>query len=616
MGKAVYVFNCSDQMDYLSLAGIFKGLAASGSWGCFDEFNRLVPEVLSVCSVQFKSVTDAIKAKATRFTIQEAEISLDPSCGAFITMNPGYIGRSELPEGLKALFRPITVVVPDLELICQNMLMAEGFVEAKDLARKFTTLYFLCRDLLSAAKHYDWGLRAIKSVLVVAGGFKRAEPDLAENAILMRALRDFNLPKIAAEDLEIFGGLLGDLFPAINPPRNRDLDFESVVEEAAEETNMHSAPEFILKIIQLKELMEIRHSVFVMGPPGCGKSQTWKTLGKAQTKAGMKTSIIDINPKVVSTNEFYGVVHLQTREWIDGLFSCKLRDFSKETDTNPKWIILDGDLDANWIESMNSVMDDNKLLTLASNERISLKPHMKLIFEIRNLNHATPATVSRAGILYISDDDGYQWRAYVKSWIKHSPYEADRKEALQRLFDNYIDECYQYMRKTFKTIVPVQLISQVTCICKLLESLLLNEVKGLEFIFVFAAVWCMGAGLEIQEGNKSRLAFDKFWREKFKTIKFPTKGTVFDYYVDIDHSKLVDWNNLRSDSVENSIDTSRAITNYTVPTSDTIASQYIMKNFITIGIAPMLVGNAGCGKTQIINGLLNELTTTTEDYKS
>jgi len=109
----------------------------------------------------------------------------------------------------------------------------------------------------------------------------------------------------------------------------------------------------------------------------------------------------------VNTNEFYGVVHIQTREWIDGLFSCKLRDYSKEQDTNPKWIILDGDLDANWIESMNSVMDDNKLLTLASNERITLKGHMKLIFEIRNLNHATPATVSRAGILYISDDDGY-----------------------------------------------------------------------------------------------------------------------------------------------------------------------------------------------------------------
>jgi dynein heavy chain len=87
--------------------------------------------------------------------------------------------------------------------------------------------------------------------------------------------------------------------------------------------------------------------------------------------------------------------------------SNKMRSLSEEPDTNPKWIILDGDLDANWIESMNSVMDDNKILTLASNERIVLKPHMRLIFEIRNLKFATPATVSRAGILYISDSSGY-----------------------------------------------------------------------------------------------------------------------------------------------------------------------------------------------------------------
>ena len=130
-------------------------------------------------------------------------------------MNPGYLGRAELPEGLKALFRPITVCVPDLELICENMLMAEGFISAKSLAKKFTTLYFLCRDLLSKQDHYDWGLRAIKSVLVVAGKFKRGEPDLSEDGLLMRALRDFNLPKIPSHDLYVFYGLLSDLFPGI-----------------------------------------------------------------------------------------------------------------------------------------------------------------------------------------------------------------------------------------------------------------------------------------------------------------------------------------------------------------------------------------------------------------
>lgn len=88
---------------------------------------------------------------------------LIPTIGIFVTMNPGYAGRSELPDNLKALFRPVTMCVPDLLLICENMLMSEGFETAEMLAVKFTTLYFLCRDLLSKAAHYDWGDR--KSVV-------------------------------------------------------------------------------------------------------------------------------------------------------------------------------------------------------------------------------------------------------------------------------------------------------------------------------------------------------------------------------------------------------------------------------------------------------------------
>lgn len=109
---------------------------------------------------------------------------------------------------------------------------------------------------------------------------------------------------------------------------------------------------------------------------------------------------------MVSTKDFYGY-NLPSKEWKDGLMSKLMRNYAEMPDSNPKWIMLDGDLDANWIESMNSVMDDNRLLTLANNERIPLKAHMRLIFEIRDLRFASPATVSRAGILYISDDEGY-----------------------------------------------------------------------------------------------------------------------------------------------------------------------------------------------------------------
>ena len=491
VGKPCYVFNCSGEMDYVTMGNIFKGLAASGSWGCFDEFNRLMPEVLSVCTVQFKAVLDGIKAGVETFAMDDGDaINLDPTCGAFITMNPGYLGRAELPEGLKALFRPITVVVPDLELICENILMAEGFHKAKTLARKFVTLYKLSKDLLSKQLHYDWGLRAIKSVLVVAGEFKRNDTVLKDEAkLLFRALRDFNDPKIAEVDKGIFKGLLDALFPGCQDvPRSREMSFETIINRVALEDKLTDHPEFIKKVVQLKELMEIRHCVFLMGPPGAGKTATWKTLARAQTANGDKTTIQDMDPKCVSTRNLYGFTNMTTKEWKNGLLSHYMQHFSEVTvDGAPKWIILDGDLDANWIESMNSVMDDNRLLTLANNGRIILKSWMKMLFEIRDLRFATPATVSRAGILYISDDSGYQRDCYFDAWAdvvlkEHEamdPRNVKNKEDISHLgyilnkFKKfYINETVDFLKKKCKFVIPVSFHGMTVSLTKMLHYFL------------------------------------------------------------------------------------------------------------------------------------------------
>ncbi|CAK9016337.1 unnamed protein product [Durusdinium trenchii] len=620
VAKACYVINAAPEMDYLTLGDIYKGLSASGSWGCFDEFNRLVPEVLSVCTVQFKAVCDAIRAKQQRFMLQGDEINLNPQVGCFITMNPGYLGRSELPEGLKALFRPITVMVPDFKLIMENMFMGEGFTEAKALGLKFSTLYALNKDLLSVLAMNepmwvsDWGMRAIKSVLVVAGGFKRADPSLSEQAVLMRSLRDTNVAKIEGDDLRIFMALLKDLFPGIDVPRARDYEMEEVLVDVmqADYGYTHDPDGYLLlKITQLIELLGIRHCVFLMGNPGSFKSAMWKVLKNAKTRRGEKTTTVDFSPKAISTNELYGFVNMQTREWKDGIISKVMRDLGQVPDTHPKWIMLDGDLDANWIESMNSVMDDNRLLTLPSNERIPLKVHMKMIFEIRDLNYATPATATRAGIVCpasqrfggMDDTFGVQWRSYVKSWVQKQEHPDNIKDQLWNFFEKCGASTTHWMLKNVKILVPMVDICLISACCSLLDNLLTPATyDSLEYWFMFCFTAACGLCLAEVDGVDYRKNFSNWWKGEMKTVKYPSKGGIFDYYVK--DAKFEEWSTA-VETLEYSSETPMG--EITVPTNETVAMTFLMRALIEQHHPVMLIGLAGCGKTQSCLGLLKSL---------
>ncbi|VVC95211.1 unnamed protein product, partial [Leptidea sinapis] len=609
LGIMVYVFNCSEQMDYQSCGNIYKGLAQTGAWGCFDEFNRISVEVLSVVAVQVKSVQDAIRDKKEKFNFMGEIIVLEPSVGIFITMNPGYAGRTELPENLKALFRPCAMVVPDFELICEIMLVAEGFQEAKILARKFITLYTLCKELLSKQDHYDWGLRAIKSVLVVAGSLKRGDPGRPEEEVLMRTLRDFNIPKIITDDMPVFMGLIGDLFPALEVPRKRDLEFERTVKQAAMDLLLQPEDNFILKVVQLEELLEVRHSVFIVGNAGTGKTQVWKTLFKTYQNLKKKPIFNDLNPKAVTNDELFGIINPATREWKDGLFSVIMRDQANIAGENPKWIVLDGDIDPMWIESLNTVMDDNKILTLASNERIALTPSMRLMFEISNLRTATPATVSRAGILYINPQD-LGWNPYVTSWIETRKIPSE-KSNLVILFDKYIPPCLETVRNRFKKITPIADMAHIQMLCHLLNCLLVQEntppdcpKEWHDIFFVFACVWAFGSAMFQETNVDYRVEFSKWWVNEFKNIKFPAGGTVFDYYIDSETKQFTPWT---EKITKFELDSDVPLQAVLVPTAETIRVRYFLDLLMKNKHPVMLVGGAGCGKTVLVNEKLQSL---------
>ncbi|MCJ8738612.1 hypothetical protein PDJAM_G00037770 [Pangasius djambal] len=611
LGIMVYVFNCSEQMDYKSCGDIYKGLAQTGAWGCFDEFNRISVEVLSVIAVQVKCIQAGIREKKSTIDFFGQIIKLIPTVGVFITMNPGYAGRAELPENLKALFRPCAMVVPDFELICEIMLVAEGFTEARILARKFITLYSLCKELLSKQDHYDWGLRAIKSVLVVAGSLKRGDPGRPEDQVLMRALRDFNIPKIVMDDMPVFMGLIGDLFPALDVPRKRNMEFEKTVKQSVLDLKLQAEDSFVLKVVQLEELLAVRHSVFIIGSAGSGKTQVWKSLNKTYQNMKRKPVVVDLDPKAVTCDELFGIISTATREWKDGLFSCVMREVANITHDGPKWIVLDGDIDPMWIESLNTVMDDNKVLTLASNERIPLNPTMRLVFEIKDLRTATPATVSRAGILFINSAD-LGWCPVVTSWIEKRDVQSE-KAYLLLLFEKYLPACLEKLKFSLKQIIPIPEITLVQTLLYHMECLLVPEnippdsnKELYELYLVFACVWAFGSSMFQDQLIDYRVEFSKWWVSEFKTIKFPSEGTVFDYFIDRESKKFIPW----TEKVPKfTLDPDIPLQASLVHTSETIRIRYFMDELIERKRPVMLVGNAGCGKSVLMGDKLRSLST-------
>ncbi|XP_068613056.1 dynein axonemal heavy chain 11 [Brachionichthys hirsutus] len=607
LGVMVYIFNCSEQMDYKSIGNIYKGLAQTGAWGCFDEFNRIAVDVLSVVAMQVKAIQDAIRCKKERFLFLDKDIVLKSSVGIFITMNPGYTGRTELPENLKALFRPCAMVVPDTQLICEIMLVTEGFRGAKVLAKKFKSLYSLCKEQLSQQDHYDWGLRAIKSVLVVAGVLRRKDKTKSEEQVLMRALRDFNMPKIVTDDVTIFSGLLGDLFPGLEVERERDAEFETAVRKTTVELRLQPEETFILKVVQLEELMAVRHSVFVLGNAGTGKSQILKVLHKTYVNLKRKPVWNDLNPKAVDRDELFGFIHPATREWKDGLFSSLMREQANISHNGPKWIVLDGDIDPMWIESLNTVMDDNKVLTLASNERVPLTSSMRLVFEISHLSTATPATVSRAGILYVNNQD-VGWNPYVASWIDQRPRQTERAH-LTILFEKYVPRCLEQMRNSFKTITPIPENALVQTLCTLLDCLLIPENipsdsprELYETYFTFACIWAFGGALHQDQLHDYRVEFSQWWTKEMKTVKLPAQGTVFDYYLDPQTKRFLPW----SDTVPPfEMETCTTLHAVLVHTSETVRLRYFMDLLLEKRQPLMLIGNAGVGKSTLVRNMLD-----------
>ncbi|XP_034530779.1 cytoplasmic dynein 1 heavy chain 1 [Notolabrus celidotus] len=444
LGRFVLVFNCDETFDFQAMGRIFVGLCQVGAWGCFDEFNRLEERMLSAVSQQVQYIQVALREHSNpnrdrsvpvTTELLNKQVKVSPDMAIFITMNPGYAGRSNLPDNLKKLFRSLAMTKPDRQLIAQVMLYSQGFRTAEILAKKIVPFFKLCDEQLSSQSHYDFGLRALKSVLISAGNVKREriqrikreklergevvdENDIAENLpeqeILIQSVCETMVPKLVAEDIPLLFSLLSDVFPGVQYMRGEMNALREELKKVCAEMYLtygdgdDVGSMWVEKVLQLYQITQINHGLMMVGPSGSGKTLAWRVLLKALERLeGIEGVAHIIDPKAISKDHLYGTLDPNTREWTDGLFTHILRkiiDNVRGELQKRQWIIFDGDVDPEWVENLNSVLDDNKLLTLPNGERLSLPPNVRVMFEVQDLKYATLATVSRCGMVWFSED--------------------------------------------------------------------------------------------------------------------------------------------------------------------------------------------------------------------
>lgn len=638
LGKYCLVYNCSDQLSAKDMAKLFKGLSQAGAWGCFDEFNRIEIQVLSVIAQQIATIQEAIAQRRNEFLFEGAQIKLRAGSAVFITMNPGYAGRSELPDNLKALFRPVAMMVPNYAMIGQIKLFSFGFLDGKALAEKVVATYRLCSEQLSSQDHYDYGMRAVMAVLTAAGRLKRQYPDENESILMLRSIQDVNLPKFLSQDIELFRGIVSDLFPGVAlPPADYDA-MEKAMLESCTEFNLQPEPYFREKLFQTYEMILVRHGMMLVGYSYSGKTQVLHTLANSLTKMSAnrleeKTAITTINPKSITMDQLYGRLD-PSGEWSDGVLSNIFRNMAVDTKPDRKWLVLDGPVDAVWVENMNSVLDDSKKLCLQNGNIIQMIKSMNMIFEVQDLAFASPATVSRCGMIY-TEPDSLGWRCLLKSYRSVLPPVFSAHEHILLHFDALVEAFFppmlDHIRRFAASAIPQGFNTSVASFIRLFSALVKTldqsvddeEVpdvpvfEGSELIllfesfFVFSLTWALGGPLYLKDRDTfTGVFFETAQSAASKGLRFAipldSKRSLFDGRFVMSAARemsFAEW----GEGDDFVIAPNAEYQSIIVPTADTAKYTFLMETLLSASLPALLVGDTGTGKTLMAKTLLHSM---------
>lgn len=620
LGRNVIVFCCDESFDLKALTRLLLGICQTGSWGCFDEFNRLDINTLSAVSTQISTIEEALKLKLAEVILIDRKCRLNQGTAIFITMNLNYAGRNQLPDNLRMLFRQFLMEHPDATRIAEVLLYVKGFQYASELSSIVVPFFKKLQTSLSTQIHYDWGLRALKQAIAVCGTLRKGiERDLnfnEESTVVYRGCCETVRPRLVNEDVKLFDKIILNYFDESMENINADesINIKNCIIAAASNQMMETSEVWISKVEEVLRLLNIHHGFMLVGPAGSGKSQILQIVRSVKLMQNSETEFYVIDPKIMTKEALFGYLDQITREWTDGLFTQILRrinDNLRGEGRSNHFIIFDGDIDPEWAENLNSVLDDNKMLTLPTGERIRLAENVKIVFEVDSLAAATPATVSRCGMVWVGPDvvtNIMRMASGLRILDLPNVEAGSSQEALLQTMRDIVNalevETLVSFAASLDHVMEFSATRAMTTFWTFVQSYVCKmralQTETIYKVFLASFLWAFAGDCS----QRLRNEFLQWFIDKFPVFSdhLPVSGTVCDNDLSAISGEWLPWSDIVAPI---DLDPDAVVRPDTVvPTSDTVRFEALLEQLVHIRKPVIMCGPPGSGKTMTLLNVL------------
>jgi len=667
LGKFCYPYVCTPDTTTHALDKLLIGTAGSQCWLIIEKANDLQYGVLSAFAHKLLTIRQLLLEDKNEWSpnapLNSASINLAkpvaiapkvlaqfnncPYFDIFFIVDPTSSNKITVPHTIKNLFRPISVTTIDYAIAAEAWLYSFGFYASNFLSARLEKFMKCAKEILEMEGiNNDLSLRTLYYIVKAAGSLKLLQPENKyENSHMVSAIKSVFQARLSDPHLANIEKIAKIIFQEaeIKPvPSEISIFTKEIVEQAKKNCLAEYDGDIIPKLAELHNIFKNKSGCVIVGDASSGKTKLLKLILECYkllyASTGEKSEMITVFTKAYEKPELYG--HFEGKDWVEGILADSLSKIVNIKNTKCLSVLhCDGPLDPIWIEQLQSAFESRKKLTLANGDFICLHSLSKVVFEVENLKNASPATLSKTGVIYLPKET-LMPKNIISSWLNKLKANEKWKKTYDKIQAHLISlinglfnlglEARNSIAKIKEEKIQLSDNSIAIAFCNMFEAAYsaiepeiadkkdLTEEKIKKFIgkiVVFSIAWALGGNLPSTKLKK----IDDFIEENASMGDKPKETSCFDAYVKLrtEFTEFAPWTDLapifRANEPNSPTDPEsafaysleRPFTQMFVPTKQLLRYKWLIETLAKDGKNVLIYGESGSGKTLLANCALS-----------